>query len=79
LGPQITSQVEERLALVSDRFGDPHHHSGLGIRKIGRRSYEARVDKQLRIVFIKEADSLTAYDLMNHDQVELWLRSRKGD
>ena len=42
-------------------------------------SYEARVRLGWRIVFIREPDRLTAYDLMDHDQVRTWLRGRKGD
>jgi mRNA-degrading endonuclease RelE of RelBE toxin-antitoxin system len=79
LGPEIRTKAEEALRLVSEHFGEPHRHSGLGLRKIGRRSYEARVWLEWRIVFIKESDRLTAYDLMDHDQVRLWLKGRKGD
>jgi hypothetical protein len=70
---------EEKLALVSRHFGESHWHSGLGSRKLGRRSYEARVSRGLRIVFIREPDRLTAYDLIDHHQVAQWLKARKGD
>jgi hypothetical protein len=78
-GAQAVAQIEEKLALVAAQFGDPHRHGGLGLRKLGRRSYEARLDRDWRIVFIREEDRLTAYDLMNHDQVRKWLKARKGD
>jgi hypothetical protein len=32
----------------------------------------------LRIVFIREPERLTAYDLMDHHQVRQWLKARKG-
>ena len=38
LGDQIIAEVEAKLALVSRHFGEPHRHSGLGLRKLGRRS-----------------------------------------
>jgi hypothetical protein len=79
LGDQIVAEVEEKLTLVSRHFGEPHRPSGLGLRKLGRRSYEARVSRGLRIVFIREPDRLTAYDLMDHHQVTQWLKARKGD
>ena len=79
LGDQITTEVEEKLTLISRHFGQPHRHSSLGLRKLGRRSYEARVSRGLRIVFIREPDRLTAYDLMDHLQVRQWLKARKGD
>jgi len=78
LGDRIIAEVEEKLTLVSRHFGEPHRHSGLGLRKLGRRSYEARVSKGLRIVFIREPDRLTAYDLMDHQQVAQWLKAREG-
>jgi hypothetical protein len=79
LGTQIVAEVEARLALVARHFGDPHRHSGLGLRKLGRRSFEARVSRGLRIVFIKEPDRLTAYDLMDHQEVAQWLKGRRGE
>jgi len=79
LGDQIIAEVEEKLTLVSRHFGEPHRHTGLGLRKLGRRSFEVRVSRGLRIVFIREPDRLTAYDLMDHHQVTQWLKARKGD
>ena len=78
LGPQIQSKAEEALRLVAEHFGEPHRHSGLGLRKLGRFSYEARIWLQWRIVFAKEADRLTAYDIMDHEEVRAWLKPRKG-
>ncbi len=77
LGSEFTAKAEAKLALVAEQFGDPHRHSGLGLRKLGRDSYEARVWLQWRIVFIKEPDRLTAYDVMNHDEVRAWLKGRR--
>lgn len=79
LNPDITRKAEEKLSQCAEHFGDPHRHSGLGIRKLGRRSYELRVWLQWRIVLIKESDRLTAYDLMDHAGVSRWLKNRKGD
>ena len=79
LGDQIIAEVEDKLTRVSRHFGEPHRHSGLGLRKLGRRSYEARVSRGLRIVLLREPDRLTAYDLMDHRQVTLWLKARRGD
>jgi hypothetical protein len=79
LGDRIIAEVEGKLTLVSRHFREPHRHSGLGLRKLGRRSYEARGSRGLRIVFIREPDRLTAYDLMDHHQVAQWLKARKGD
>ena len=79
LGPGIFGKVEKALSEVAAHFGDPHRHTGLGLRKLGRRSYEARIHLDWRIVFIREPDRLTAYDVMDHDQVRGWLHERKGE
>ncbi len=74
LGPVVTAKAEEKIAAVATHFGNPHQHSGLGLRKLGRRSYEIRIWLQWRVVFIHEGDRLTAYDIMNHDEVAAWLK-----
>ena len=79
LGQDVIVQIEQKLGQVAGQFGDPHRHGGIGMRKLGRRSYEVRLGRDLRIVLIQEPDRLTAYDLMDHDQVRKWLKSRKGD
>ncbi len=78
LGPEVTAQAEAKIAAVAAQFGQPHTHSGLGLRKLGRRSYEVRVWLQWRVVFLHEGDRLTAYDIMNHDEVRAWLKLRAG-
>ena len=78
LGPEFVSKTEEILSNVAAHFGKSHRHAGVGLRKLGRKSYEARVHLDWRIVFILEEERLTAYDLMDHDRVRNWLRGRKG-
>ncbi len=43
LGPKVTAKAEEKIAAIAAQFGNPHAHSGLGLRKLGPRSYEIRV------------------------------------
>ncbi len=77
LGKEVTAETEKQIALVAAQFGNPHQHTGLGLRKIGKRSYEIRCWRQWRVVFIHSGDTLFAYDVMNHDEVELWLRGQR--
>jgi hypothetical protein len=70
------AKFQKTLADVSAAFGDPHRHSGLGLRKLGRRSYEIRVHLQRRIVFIHDGENLVAFNIMNHDEVLAWLKGR---
>ena len=77
----LPSEVREKAAgaigKVATAFGDPHQHRRLGLRKLAGRSYEIRVHLQWRVVFIYDGESLIAYDIMNHDDVRLWLKGRR--
>jgi mRNA-degrading endonuclease RelE of RelBE toxin-antitoxin system len=77
LDPGVREKVETALSEVSQNFGDPHRHGGLGLRKLSPGLWECRLGIQLRIVFLQEKDRLIAYDIMNHDEVRAWLKRAK--
>jgi hypothetical protein len=77
LPPEVRGKASKAIADVGAAFGDPHKHRGLGLRKIARRSCEIRVQLQWRVVFIDDGKNLIAYDVMNHDEVSLWLRGQR--
>ena len=74
LNPELRAEVSAAIEKVAAAFGDPHRHSGLGLRKLARRSYEIRVHRQWRVVFLLDGETLIAYDVMDHNEVSLWLR-----
>jgi mRNA-degrading endonuclease YafQ of YafQ-DinJ toxin-antitoxin module len=56
-------------------IGEPHLHSGLGIRKIHRSGiWEARAGLGLRLVFTLERDLLTLVRVGSHDEIRTYLR-----
>ncbi len=69
------AQIATALRALADGFGNPRHHSGLGIRRLRKDLFECRAGLQWRIVFLAEKGLLTAYDAMTHDEVKAWLRS----
>ena len=77
LPPEAREKASKAIGKVAAAFGDPHQHRGLGLRKLARRSYEIRVHLQWRVVFLHDGENLIAYDLMNHDEVSLWLKGRR--
>jgi hypothetical protein len=77
LPPELREKACRAISEVAAAFGDPHQHRGLGLRKLANRSYEIRVHLQWRVVFIHDGTFLIAYDIMNHDEVALWLRGRR--
>ena len=77
LPPELREKASQAISKVAAAFGDPHQHRGLGLRKLAKRSYEIRVHLQWRVVFVDDGTSLIAYDLLNHDEVALWLRGQR--
>ena len=77
LPAEVRAMASDAISQVAAAFGDPHKHRGLGLRKLARRSYEIRIHLQWRVVFIHSGETLTAYDVMNHDEVSRWLRGQR--
>jgi plasmid maintenance system killer protein len=77
LPPDVREKAAKAMTEVGAAFGDPHQNRGLGLRKLARRSYEIRVHRQWRVVFIYDGKALVAYDVMDHDEVSLWLRGQR--
>ena len=77
LPPPLRAKASQAISRVAEAFGDPHQHRGPGLRKLGKRSYEIRLQLQWRVVFIHDENRLVAYDIMNHDEVSLWLRGKR--
>jgi hypothetical protein len=70
-------RVECLLALVElmEAFGQPHRHSGIGIRKLGDRLFECRGNLALRFLFEKRPEDLFVFFLGSHAEVQKLLRS----
>jgi hypothetical protein len=65
------------LCELTESFGRPHVHSGLGIRKLGNKLFECRGSLALRFIFQDRADDLFISFLGNHDEVKALLKSGK--
>ncbi len=84
-GSRFTAQVrglvrEERQELemvlkrLSEAFGQPHAHSGLGVRRLQGNYFECRIGRDLRAVFKLEGSTLTMAMLGNHDEVRKFVK-----
>lgn len=69
-------RVECLLTLCDlvDGFGQPHVHSGLGIRKLGSKLFECRGNRDLRFIFQDRGAELYVSFLGNHDEIRALLR-----
>ncbi|MBI4522306.1 MAG: hypothetical protein HY695_00680 [Deltaproteobacteria bacterium] len=74
-----SEKVECLLALcdLSESFGQPHIHSGLGIRKLGNKLFECRGNIALRFIFQDRPTDLFVSFLGNHDEIKALLKSGK--
>jgi hypothetical protein len=70
------AEVAAALRRVQQGFGQPHVHSGLGLRKLGPNLFECRTDRGWRLVFIAAKGLLTFDFAGNHDEVQSYLRRR---
>ena len=74
-----SERAECLLALceLTEGFGRPHAHSGLGIRKLGNKLFECRAGLALRFIFQDRPTDLFVSFLGNHDEIKALLRSGK--
>ena len=74
-----SERAEYLLALceLTESFGRPHAHSGLGIRKLGNKLFECRASLALRFIFQDRPTDLFVSFLGNHDEIKALLKSGK--
>ena len=70
-------EVSAALKLVLEGFGNPHAHTGLAIRKLGRHLYECRTGLAWRLVFLAQKGVLTFDFAGDHDEVQNYLRGKR--
>jgi mRNA-degrading endonuclease RelE of RelBE toxin-antitoxin system len=69
------NEIVAALQTLAQGFGQPYLHTGLGIRRHRRNLFECRAGLHWRIIFFAEEGLLSAYDVMTHDEVKVWLRN----
>ena len=74
---QREEEVSAALKLVVEGFGNPHAHTGLAIRKLGKQLYECRTGLAWRLVFEAHKGVLTFDFAGDHDEVQNYLRGRR--
>jgi len=70
-------RVFEAMNLAAATFGQPHLHSGRGIRELGKGMYECRAGIALRLLFKREGDALLFEFAGTHDEVREWIKNRR--
>lgn len=67
----------DALQQLTEMFGRPHVHSGIGIRKLGRVLFECRGNRDLRFLFLNLEDCLEVRFLGNHDEIRREIKGGK--
>jgi mRNA-degrading endonuclease YafQ of YafQ-DinJ toxin-antitoxin module len=71
------AEVSATLRQIIVGFGNPHAHTGLSVRKLGRHLFECRTSLDWRLVFIAAKGTLTFDFAGDHDEVQNYLRGRR--
>ena len=68
-------ELARRLAEITTAFGQPHRHSGLGVRRLTPRLFEFRIARAVRVVFaVVKPTTLQLAMCGGHDEVRVWLK-----
>lgn len=71
------AEVSATLKLVREGFGNPHAHTGISIRKLGKFTYECRTSLAWRLVFQAKKGVLTFDFAGEHDEVQNYLPGQR--
>jgi hypothetical protein len=67
--------IGSAISDIQEAFGNPHVHSGIGLRKLRPRLYEARTDLGQRLLFEDRDECLFFFKLGNHDEIRKYLKT----
>jgi mRNA-degrading endonuclease YafQ of YafQ-DinJ toxin-antitoxin module len=76
LVPARREEVLAAMKAAGAAYGQPHLHSGLGLRRI-QPFMECRCGLDLRLVFQREGQALVFHFCGTHDEVSAFLKNQK--
>ena len=69
-------QIRQRARRVAEVIGNPHAHSGLGVRPFGR-YFEFRVGLHTRCLFLLDGSDMHLVIVGTHDELSAYIRNNK--
>lgn len=74
---QERQEIGDAINRVLERWGYPHAHSGIGIRRLTKTIFECRVglENRLAFVFTASPSELVFFYIGNHDEIQKLIRS----
>lgn len=70
-------EVYVAMQLAAAAWGQPHLHSGRGIRRLGPGVYECRIGRDTRLVFLPTEQGLLFDHAGDHDEIRAYLKNRR--
>ena len=70
-------EVIAALLRLKEGFGNPHAHTGLSLRKLGKCLYECRTGLAWRLIFEARKGELTFDFAGDHAEVQAYLRGKR--
>ncbi|HKQ40572.1 MAG TPA: hypothetical protein VJ063_21055 [Verrucomicrobiae bacterium] len=72
-------EINQRLKDLVQTFGQPHIHTGLGLRRLRDNVFEFRISRGIRVLFLFfKPNRLQLMMTGNHDEVRAWLKENTG-
>jgi mRNA-degrading endonuclease RelE of RelBE toxin-antitoxin system len=68
------SEINAAIARLPEIIGNPHQHSGAGVRRLRPSIFEIRAGLRLRIVFTIRTDNIFLHTVGDHDHVRAWIK-----
>lgn len=65
------------MQLAAAAWGQPHLHSGRGIRRLAPGVYECRLGRDTRLIFLPEGKGLVFDFAGNHGDIRAYLKNRR--
>ena len=69
------ASINAAIARLAGIIGNPHQHSGAGVRRLHPGIFEIRAGLRLRVVFTVRNENIFLHTAGDHDQVQDWLRN----
>ena len=66
--------VGRAMHAATEAFGQPHRHTGISIRRLGKNLFECRAGLDLRLLFMSGPGILTFKFAGTHDDVQAYLK-----
>lgn len=72
--PPEQKSINTAIARLPEIIGNPHGHSGAGVRRLRLSVFELRAGLRLRVVFTTGSECVFLHTVGDHDQVRAWIK-----